>query len=261
MKVRFINCGYCSNIERLVRKKGEIKKIRFPALIVYIEHPKGNILFDTGYSNHFYECVRKFPYNLYGLLTPCRVKEEEYAVNVLKNKKVDFIILSHFHADHISGLRDFPRVPIFCSKKEYFHLKDKKNFKALKEGFIPKLLPNDFDNRARYIEDLYLIENPIKNSIFTKVYDFFDDGKLLIVELPGHSKNTLGLIINDENKYFLISDAAWVKENYLYGDYPSKITRLIMDDYKEFINTLKKIRRFSKETNDEFQVVATHEMR
>ncbi|VYU61657.1 MBL fold metallo-hydrolase [Clostridium tertium] len=261
MKVRFIDCGYCSNIERLVRKKGKLKKIRFPALTVYIEHPRGNVLFDTGYSKHFYESVKKFPYNLYGLLTPCTVKEEEYATNVLKGKKIDLILLSHFHADHIAGLKDFPNIPIICSKKEYFHLKNKKNFKALKEGFIPNLLPSDYEDRVKYIEDLEVSKNPIKNSVFTKVYDLFDDGKLLVVELPGHSKNTLGLIINDEKKYFLISDSAWVKENYLEGDYPSKLTRLIMDDYKEFIKTLQKIVKFSKETNNEFQIVATHEMR
>lgn len=260
MKVSVISCGECSNIERVARKKGKFKKVNFPATCVFIEHPKGNVLFDTGYSSHFYKGIKEFPFNLYGLVTPCTVREEEYATNILKDKTVDFIILSHFHADHMAGLRDFNDVPIICSKKEYLHLKDKKGFGALKKAFIPSLLPTDFEARARYVEDLDLICNPIENSVFTKVYDVFKDKSLLIVELPGHSKNTLGLIINGDEKYFLISDAAWLRENYVDGDYPSVITTLIMDDYKKYISTIEKITTFSKETNNKFQIVATHEM-
>src|SRR5260370_164781 len=63
------------------------------------------------------------------------------------------IILSHFHADHISGLQDFPAARIIVTREAYDAVASRRGFGALRRGFIPALLPADFQQRARFLDD------------------------------------------------------------------------------------------------------------
>lgn len=258
MKIKFLKCGYCKNIERVELNNGKFKQKEFYALSAFINHKNGNFLFDTGYSSHFKEATKKFPYSLYAKVTPHYVKQEDYLINQL-NEEIDYIFISHFHADHIAGIKDFENSKIICSKKEYYYLKNKKGFSALKNGFLPDLLPNNFEERAIFIEDFKEIEFPIKNSGFKKGYDIFNDKSLIAISLFGHTIGQYGLFINGEKKYFLISDAVWNSKAFINKIYPSKITKLIKYDYKEYIKTIEKLNIFYNETKDFITIVPTHD--
>ena len=84
---------------------------------------------------------------------------------------VDRIVLSHFHPDHVGSLRDFPDVPLWCSRAAY------ERRGGLLRGCLDALLPSDFGRRVRFIE------NP----------DLFQDGSLVAVPLPGHAHGQIGL--------------------------------------------------------------------
>ena len=52
-KVVLYHCGFCVNNLALIFRKMPWKSRRFPALAVLIQHKTlGNILYDTGYSEH-----------------------------------------------------------------------------------------------------------------------------------------------------------------------------------------------------------------
>lgn len=259
MQFKFIKAGYCSNIERITLKGGSMKKVKFPAMSLFIKSDKFNILFDTGYSSSFEEETKKLPYSIYAKTTPHVVLENEFVKNNV-NESIDYIFISHFHADHIAGLRDFKNSKFICSRIEYEFLKDKKGISALVKGFIPKLLPDDFENRVVFIEDKKLIDNPIKNSVFTKVYDLFGDRKLLAVKLDGHSIGQYGLIINDKKKMFLIADATCSTKAYKERIYPSSIMGLIHHNFKEYKKTIDKLNKFYKEVEEDVLIIPTHDM-
>jgi len=123
--------GYCEASEHHVLRGKKKKQIRFYATWGHIEHPEhGHILFDTGYTHRFFEETKKFPFNLYAKSTPAFLKPEEEAINQLKAKgiaakDVSFVIISHFHADHIAGLKDFPNATFICSKTAHDEIKDR----------------------------------------------------------------------------------------------------------------------------------------
>ena len=73
----------------------------------------GPMLFDTGYSQRFFDATRQFPYRLYRHATPVTLREDELAINQLSTlnlrpSDITRIFISHFHADHISALLSQP---------------------------------------------------------------------------------------------------------------------------------------------------------
>ena len=264
MNINIFKTGYCIHPEKAAIKSGSFNSVKFPASFALINHPtKGYILFDTGYSLRFYEETKKFPYNIYAKITPVYIKEEETASKQLEklgisSKEISYVILSHFHADHIGGCFDFPNAKFICSQKDYMSIKDKKGLSALKNGFIPKLLPNDFNQRTIFIETKNLINLPIINEEFPVGYDLFDDGSILAVNLEGHSKGQFGIFLSAKNKtYFFIGDACWLSKSYKELVMPSKIANIIMSDNKKFIDNINKLHSFNK-NHPHIKIIPSH---
>ena len=120
LKVDFYDGGYCTHPEFVAIKGGSYKKVKFAALCALITHPKhGKILYDTGYSENFYQATKKAPFQIYAKVTPVFVNNEDKVFTKLEQDKtadIKKVILSHFHADHIGGLRDFPEAEYIYTK-------------------------------------------------------------------------------------------------------------------------------------------------
>ena len=157
VEYKILKAGYCLQNELCSIIKGKNKQTKFYAMFVLLKHEKyGNILFDTGYSNYFYKASKNFPYSIYANITPVYIDEENSAKCQLEKlgimpDEISYIIISHFHADHIAGLKDFNKAKFICLKSAYQNIKNKKNFSSLKEGFLPDLLPV-FRKKATYFQ-------------------------------------------------------------------------------------------------------------
>jgi len=260
--------GYCRQLERISNKNGAFKMIKFPALFFLLNHPeKGYILFDTGYSHHFMDAVKKFPNIIYSLLTPVSFKEENSALSQLEKRgiraeDIRYVFISHFHADHIAGLSDFKKATFICSKKAYESIQGKKGFSALRQAFIPELIPADFYSRVQFIEDSQLL-NPKTNllndfcSIFGDVYDLFGDNVFLSVDLTGHASGQYGLLFNGEKPTFFIADACWNKDCYRRKSFPSRLAHLIMNDPEMYKTNVDKIHQFYT-LYPEMEIIPSH---
>jgi glyoxylase-like metal-dependent hydrolase (beta-lactamase superfamily II) len=176
----FYSTGHCHSLERFVRSDGSyFKKCRFPATIALIEHPeRGRILFDTGYSKQLFSVCSKFPYRLYTLLNPVTI--ERSALEIV-GEEIDYVIISHFHADHICGLCDFP-------KAKYLYLEGAlvpmTGLAGVKKAYIPGLLPEDFSKRSQALSK---VDYPTGLKPFEKGIDLFGDGSIIGIPLPGHA--------------------------------------------------------------------------
>ncbi|MEI8390432.1 MAG: MBL fold metallo-hydrolase [bacterium] len=257
VKVNFFSAGYCTHPEKIVIKGGSSKPVKFYATFVLIEHPeKGLILFDTGYSERFYTETKNFPFNIYAKITPVYFKEENSAVFQLKQlginpNDIKLIILSHFHADHIGGVKDFPNAEFLCFKSAYEEIKGKKTLAAMKKGFLPGLLPGDFESRLKFADSLNKINISEEYSPFETGFDVFGDRSLIAVDVSGHSEGQLGLFISTgENTYFLVADACWLSKSYKEFILPHPIADIAFSCKKEYLNTLKKLHELSKKRPD-----------
>ncbi len=257
IEYKILKAGYCLQNELCSIIKGKNKQTKFYAMFVLLKHEKyGNILFDTGYSNYFYEASQFFPYSIYEKITPVFTDKQNSAKYQLEqlginSNDISYIIISHFHADHIGGLKDFNNAKFICHKEAYSYLKNKKGVSALKEGFLPNLLPDDFEKR------LITLENKIISSDFKpfdSYYDVFNDKSILAFDLSGHAKGQIGILVNDK---FFAADSCWHSKSYKKNLPPPLWVRLLLGDNKEYLKTLDKLHQFY-DKNPEIEIIPSH---
>ena len=248
VKLYIFTAGYCTCPEHIAIKGGRYQNIRFPAMFAYIEHPNfGGMLFDTGYSNKFFTETATLPAKFYRLLTPVTLQEEQLAINQLakinvRPSDITRIFISHFHADHISALGDFPKAKFSYLAGAYDAIKKLNGMRALSHAFLPGLLPHDFADRSEPILSSP-IPLPPEFFPFTAGYDLLGDNSIIAVELPGHATGQMGIFCqNTDNKiFFFIADAAWLKNNVINNTPPHWITNLLFTNptaYKTTLNNL-----------------------
>jgi glyoxylase-like metal-dependent hydrolase (beta-lactamase superfamily II) len=242
------SAGHCTASWHHAQKGAPKKTIRFYATYAVIKHPKhGVILFDTGYTKRFFSSTSAYPYKLYRAFTPVFIKPEEEAAAQLKAdgiqpEDVRYIIVSHFHADHIGGLRDFPNARFICDRAAYNDIKGKSGLSALKKGFLPAQLPEDFTKRTDFIN---VEKGTSKDEHLGALHDLLDDGSILLTRLDGHAKGQLGALLQTEKgRVFLISDAAWLKPAYIDLKLPHPIVRLFFDSWADYKASLNRVHNY-----------------
>lgn len=182
--------------------------IWLPVFSFLIEHPKGLILFDTGWHREMSPLgvydkkaqIRSlgswFLYQInQGRIAPGEAIDEQLKKLNLTPKDIDYVLLSHLDCDHANGLR---------------LVKDARHIlvsQAEMEGttrWNPQILIR-FQKRWWEGVDLKTFtwngtEGPVGHS-----YDVLGDGSLQMVHIPGHSEGLCALkITNEEGKYVLL---------------------------------------------------------
>jgi len=257
MKLELLKVGHCYHPERMVTKGGSWKPAAFPAIVGLLKHPnKGYILFDTGYSHHFTTATQPFPERLYRWTTPMHLQESEQLVRQLKKRNIAtedirYIFISHFHADHIAGLKDFPQARFICSNLALQKIRQGSRWSNLVQGCLIDLLPLDFTKRAIFIEECPTIQLSAKLSPFQYGHDVFSDGSLMAISLPGHAHGHYGLMVYQNNaSSFLIGDACWSIKTITEHRYPHPISRIILSDTNEYYDTLNKLSQLHGQNTD-----------
>lgn len=265
VKVHFYDGGYCTHPEFVAIQGGSHKSVQFAALCAVIIHPiLGPILYDTGYSERFFEVTKKMPYRIYAAVTPVYVKDEDKISHKIQNLKLHhtdfkYVILSHFHADHIGAVKDFEKSTYIYSESSFEWVENQTGFKALKKGYLPDLLPSDFKQRSLVIDETYIVqEKHFLHAYFDKIYDVFKDGSIIGVELPGHVKGQMGIYFQtEEQKFFLIADACYFSETFVDLVFPNALVNLINDDPTAYKDTIERIHNLHTERKD-IEIIPSH---
>ncbi len=265
IKLTLLNAGYCTHPEFVVMKGGQRQSVPFPAGFALLEHSDlGPILFDTGYSYRFYSETSQFPASLYAKITPVFVEARDTAQAQLEAlgivaEDIQTIIISHFHADHIGGLRDFPNARFIFLEAAYEAVRNRRGFKAVLAGYLPGLLPADFEDRMTPLSDTQYQPIPFDVTPFDQGIDVFNDRTVWAVDLPGHAIGQMGLFVQTdvEELVFLAADVCWTSSAYRELRWPHSITKLILADPKAFRATLRKVHHLHQHQPN-LQIILSH---
>ncbi|MEK4434756.1 MBL fold metallo-hydrolase [Paenibacillus sp. FSL K6-2862] len=257
--------GLCTHPEFLTIRGGSLRPVPFPAGFACIIHPvHGPMLLDTGYSSRFFKETAHLPNALYRHITPVVYREEDSAVQFLarlglKAADIRFIILSHFHGDHIAGVRDFPEAQFIYLPQAYEAVRPLGPVAAVKAGFLSGLLPGDFADRSLPV--MRQSERWTKagdDFPFSEVYDLFGDGSLLGVEVSGHAEGMMGILLSTgEQDYFLCADAVWSSRAFREQRRPHALAGIIMSDRSEYRMNFDKLVRLHQQF-PEIRIVPSH---
>lgn len=258
VKFDLLKVGHCQHAECAALRGGGLRAIDFPALVGLIEHPQhGLMLYDTGYSRHFWDATRRFPECLYRVVTPVQLPPEQELLTQLEERRISAsdigtIFISHFHADHVAGLRDFPAARFIATQTEHQVVEKKGRIGRLRRAYLRDLLPPDFDTRVTHVETTPTVALPDSFLPFTQGQDLLGDASMIGIDLPGHAASQLGVTFADattNSTIFLIGDAAWKIEGLAQNRPPSRLAYSLFDSTKAYDATFANLRALHLSAN------------
>jgi glyoxylase-like metal-dependent hydrolase (beta-lactamase superfamily II) len=267
VKAIWLKAGHCTQHRHFVAPGSQgSKNVCFPAGFALIDHAElGPGLFDTGYSAEFLKATRHFPERLYEMLTPVTVAPSDWASSQLLNlgiasDDIRWIFVSHFHGDHIAGLRDFRRAKFYFSKLAYKKLMSMNRIRRLANAFLKVLLPDDFLDRAKPFDELASNLRTVSTGLHLlgSGVALTPNEDLIAVSLPGHALGHTGLLLQGQSqRTLLVGDAAWLKINIEEKLRPSVFTAPVHAQWQHYQETLTKLQDLFQSQKD-LQLVPSH---
>lgn len=167
---------------------------------IYIKHPKGDLLFDSGLGTLTQEALSQQGWldrQLFAVNDIAPVKQQLLA-HGMNIERIKGVIPSHLHWDHTGGIPDLNR-PVWVQPEGLRF--------ALDEGEEPAFLKAHLSGDINW-QPLTLNDTPYQG--FNRSLDIYQDGTLVLVGLEGHTPGQVGLFINLQTKrYFFIGDTTW----------------------------------------------------
>ena len=253
--ITFLRCGSVA-IPEFIAVRGALLLV--PRVIshsaVLIRHPKATFLYDTGLASDIYLYFQEQSFFFKNVLGKFSFEQSiaSHLHNLsMKPHDLDFVLISHLHWDHVSGVPDLSNVPLRIHRVEY----DAAHYGLLdaNRSLVRSLLS---DNPI----ELFDCTGPAYEG-FTTSHDLFGDGSIVLVPLPGHTAGNIGMLIRRANgsPLFLLGDAAWVAENYTR---PSTmhpfIWNTVTSDDATACQTLIDLHHFSRR-HPEIPLIAMHD--
>jgi glyoxylase-like metal-dependent hydrolase (beta-lactamase superfamily II) len=215
MKIVFANSAWVSAAERLILRGGSWKSVRLRVRYGLIFHPRaGPVLVDTGYTPEALTGERRGRMlRLYGALLKPELNAAEQVLPVLERfglspRDIRAVIVTHFHADHISGLSLFANARFIASDAAWARVKARTPRQNLRHGVFAELFPPDFEARLDGLSAKARME---AEGDVPGGADLFGDGSVIAVDLPGHADGQFGLLFAGLDRKLLYAvDAQWL---------------------------------------------------
>ena len=196
MRLYAFTCGWLNGDSGLFLD-GEQGTLRVPVPAFLIEHPDGNVLFDTG----MHPDVQRDPHGRLGFVAdlfraefqPGEEVDAQLAARGIDAESIDHVILSHLHFDHAGGLATIPNARVVAQRRDWEAGHDAERAQAV--GFALQ----DFD----YGHDVMLLDGE---------HDLFGDGRIVCLPTHGHTPGHQSLRVRlDSGDVVLTADACYLR--------------------------------------------------
>jgi len=234
MHLTFANSAFVAAPERVLLRGGQWSWLALRVRYGVLRHPRfGVILIDTGIGPAALTgpgrplMMRAYAAALRYQLQPDHAPAVVLAALGVQPADVTTILLTHFHADHVARLAEFPRARIITHAPTLAAIRAAPLRRNLAHGIFPSLLPADLETRLTCFADLPRRALPFGGD----GADVLGDGSCLAVDLPGHATGHVGLAFDHLPRPLLYGcDAQWLLAALAPGRAPRLPSRLILDN-------------------------------
>jgi len=176
---------------------------------IFVKHPAGDLLIDTGNSSHFDDEIRSYPFGTWLKLKSLagQLKPEIALPQLLRRAgedpaKLRWAIPSHVHLDHAGGLMDLPHLTVLLTREELQFANDPS---VQAKGYVIAAHAQKFPRAAAPT----LQFEPKPYETFDESADLYKDGTVVVVPLRGHTPGSLGIFVNlsPALRLFYVGDA------------------------------------------------------
>jgi N-acyl homoserine lactone hydrolase len=196
IRIQPMVCGWLEAAAASILAK-EPGRLKLPIPSFLIEHPKGRAIFDTGLHRDLQrDSGRLGP--LGKVFTVQFQAGEDLGAQLtargIDPARVDFVINSHLHFDHVGGNVDVPNAKLVVQRREWEAAADPDQIR--RNGYNRA----DFDLGHR----LQLIDGE---------YDLFGDGSVVCLPTYGHTAGHQSLRVRtDQGEYVLTADSCYMRK-------------------------------------------------
>jgi glyoxylase-like metal-dependent hydrolase (beta-lactamase superfamily II) len=220
-----------------------------------VSHPSGRLLIDAGVGQDVRAHLDTTPLLMRALakLTVRQATIDALGGSGLKPADVKGIILTHSHWDHVSGLADLRSVPVWISAQELAYARSDddggKLYRQLEAA-------GHFE-----LQELTFASGPY--GPFEESHDFYDDGSVIVVPMPGHTPGSVGVFVTDSDgrRVLCIGDTSWTKEGVEWpAERPWLARRMVDYDAARVREQLILLHQLQR-ANPELLIVPSHDAR
>lgn len=235
MRPVFANSASVRAAERLILRGGRWQVLTLRVRYGFFIHPSaGPVLIDTGYGPHVTAGADRSPAlrfytamlgpHLNGSQSPLAL----LARHGLSPDDVTTIIVTHFHADHVSELKAFPKARFILDLAALTSLEQMGTAKRLHHGVFMELLPEGIADRSVDVGALVRKPSPLG---LPDGYDLFGDGSALAIPLPGHGHGHFGVCFPNQSPPLLYGvDTQWLTRAITEDRAPGYPAKLLFSD-------------------------------
>ncbi|GCD20769.1 MBL fold metallo-hydrolase [Cellulomonas algicola] len=255
VELTLLEAGHTTHSAGVARRGAGRAPVRFPALVGVVRHAGGVVLVDTGYAPRVVEALSHGIDRVYGGLLPVHVGPDESAVAQLAARGIDaddvtHVVVTHLHADHVGGLRDFPAARVVVARRAVDEIARVRGVGRLRRGLAPVLLPDDLADRLLDPMTLPRADDADVEPL-GGARDLLGDGTVVVVPLPGHATGHLGVLVRTATRdVLLVGDAAWDRRAVTHRELPAPVVRLLSADWPRYTRTIDALHRLAERRPD-----------
>lgn len=198
----------------LLASYGRRQRVWLPVSAYLIEHPHGKILVDTGWHREIspqgeysrmaqirHLGLAHFLLNQ-GVLPLGESLVEQLAHIHIRPEDIDYVLLTHLHSDHASGLRELKNArKILVSEEEW------QDTKAHPERYVTSMWKGVDIKTFAFSETG---QGPVGRS-----FDLFGDGSVEMIQIPGHTSGLAAVKITHNGKFVLLfADGGYAEKSW-----------------------------------------------
>lgn len=243
MRVSALPTGVMHSSAMLAFRGGSPFEARkFTMTAVLVQHPRGDLLIDTGFGREVDAHVALLPLlmQLTTQYSSTRSAADQLTAHGYELSSLAGVVLTHAHWDHVSGLDSLMKTPVLVPTREQTFINAGGEHSALAKQLS-----------AGRLKSYAFVNKPYLG--FAQQFDVWGDGSVVLVPAPGHTPGSVlvFLALPSGQRLALLGDVVWQLEGITaLAEKPWIARQLIAEDTEAVRDTIAHIAALAAEFPD-----------